>query len=174
VFGHRRAIAVFEFRVTKYDPAHRDRRGAYTRDEWISDGDIGRAFGGVVLTEAEYRRVEDAYVTAAVAFLREAGVEMLSVAGLENHAAVPLLFAEGSPLGLVEIGDVVRRMVRGEFWCRLEGAGAFVHVDYDYYMYVGVPVACPGAVALARRLGLFPESFLSPYRVQRHTEPGSV
>jgi hypothetical protein len=86
---------VFEFRVTKYDPAHRDARGAYTRDEWTAVSDIGRAFGGVVLTEPEYRRVEDAYVTAAVAFLREAEVPSLAVAGLENHAAVPLPFAEG-------------------------------------------------------------------------------
>jgi hypothetical protein len=77
---------VFEFRVTKYDPAHRTRRGAYTRDEWTSVSDIGRAFSGVVLTEAEYRRVEDAYTTAGVAYLREAGLPSLAVAGLENHA----------------------------------------------------------------------------------------
>jgi hypothetical protein len=122
----------------------------------------------------EYQRVEDAYVTAAVAFLQEAGVQVLSVAGLENHAAVPLLFAEGSALGLTEIGNVVRRMLRGEFWCRLEGAEAFVHVGYDCYMYIGVPVSCPGAETLAQQLGLFSESFLSPYRLQRHTESGTI
>ena len=154
---------MFEFRVTKYDPAHRDAGGPYTRDEWTSVSDIGRAFGGVVLTEPEYQRVEDAYAATAVAFLREAGVSSLAVAGLENHAAVPLPFAEGSALGPAEVGGVVRRLLREEFWCRLEGAGAFVHVGYDYYMYVGVPVACPDAVALARQLGLFSESFRSPY-----------
>ena len=79
-------IVVFEFRVTKYDPVYRDREGVYMRDEWTSVGDIGRAFGSSVLTESEYRRVEAAYVTAAVAFLREAGVLSLAVAGLENHA----------------------------------------------------------------------------------------
>jgi hypothetical protein len=158
------ALAVFEFRVTKYDPAHRDRHGAYTRDEWTAASDIDRAFNGVVLTAAEYQRTEDAYATAAVEFLREAGVSSLAVAGLENHAGVPLPFAEGASLGLAEIGEVVRRLLRAEFWCRLEGVGAFVHVGYDYYMYVGVPVACPGAAALARQLGLFPEPFRSPYR----------
>ena len=95
MFGHR-GRRVFEFRVTKYDPVHRDRSGAYTRDEWISVGDIGQAFNGVVLTEVEYQRIEDAYVAAAVAFLREAGVPSLVVAGLENHASIPLPFAEGS------------------------------------------------------------------------------
>jgi hypothetical protein len=168
------ALAVFEFRVTKYDPAHRDRRGAYTRDEWTSVGDIGQPFGGVVLTEAEYRRVEDAYATAAVAFLREAGVPSLAVAGLENHASVPLPFAEGSSLTLVEVSEVVRRLLREEFWCRLEGAGAYVHVGWDYYMYVGMLRRCPSAEASARELGLFVEPFRSPYRDQRQPEPGAT
>jgi hypothetical protein len=165
---------VFEFRVTKYDPAHRDRRGAYTRDEWISVSEIGQAFDGMVLTEAEYQRVEDAYATAAVAFLREAGVLSLAVAGLENRAQVPLPFAEGSQLGLAEVGEIVRRMLREEFWCRLEDKEAFVHVGYDYYMYIGVPRSCPGAEALARQLSLFVEPFRSPYSEQRPAEPGDA
>jgi hypothetical protein len=161
------ALSVFEFRVTKYDPAHRDRHGVYTRDEWTSVSDIGRAFGGVVLTEVEYRRVEDAYATATVAFLREAEVPSLAVAGLENHAALALPFAEGLSLRLSEIGEVVRRVLREEFWCRLEGTGAFVHIGWDYYIYVGVPSPCPGALALARQLSLFVEPFRSPYSEQR-------
>lgn len=152
-----------EYRVTKYDPAHRDPYGAYTRDEWTSVSDVGRTFVGVVLSEAEYRRVEDAYANVAVAFLREAGIWSLTVAGLENHSAVPLPFADSSPLGLAEVGEVLRRVLREEFWCRLEGAGAFVHVGYDYYMYVGVPNPCPDAAALAVQLGLFVEPFRSPY-----------
>jgi hypothetical protein len=62
-------------------------------------------------------------------------------------------------------------MLRGDFWCRLESAGAFVHVGYDYYVYVGVPVESPEAAALARQLGLFVEPFRSPYSEQRHAEP---
>jgi hypothetical protein len=167
------ALALFAFRVTKYDPAHRDRLGAYTRDEWTSVSHIGRAFASVVLTEAEYRRVEDAYATAAVAFLREAGVPALAVAGLENYEEISLPFTEGSPLDPGEVDEVIRRVLREEFWCRLEGAGAFVHLGYDYYMYVGVPRPCPGAEALARQLGLFVEPFRSPYSEQGPAEPGA-
>ena len=54
------ALVVFEFRVTMYDPAHRDASGAYTRDDWTAVSDVGSAFAGVVLTEVEYQRVEDA------------------------------------------------------------------------------------------------------------------
>ena len=154
---------MFEYRVTKYDPAHRDDSGGYTRDEWISINDIGQSFDGVVLTETEYQRVEEAYVTAAVAFLREAGVAELSVAGIENHAATTPMFSEGATLGMAELGKVIRAMLREEFWCRLEGARAFIHVGYDYYMYVGVPIECQESTSLASRLGLFVEPFKSPY-----------
>lgn len=164
---------MFEFRVTKYDPAHRDRWGAYTRDEWTSVSDIGRAFGGQVLTEAEYQRVEDAYAAAVAAFLREAEVSSLAIGGLENYGGVPLPFAEGSPVGRAQVGEVVRRVLREKFWCRLEGAGAFIHVGYDYYMYVGVPRACPAAESLVRDLGLFVEPFRSPYHAIRQAEPGA-
>jgi hypothetical protein len=154
---------VFEFRVTKYDPAYRDARDAYTRDEWTAVSDIGRDFAGVVLTEPEYQRVEDAYVAASLAFLREAGVLSLIVAGLENSARLPLPFSEGSVLSLSDAASVIRQVLREEFWCRLEEAGAFVHIGYDYHMYVGVTRPCPNAEGLARQLGLFVEPFRSPY-----------
>jgi hypothetical protein len=158
---------VFAFRVTKYDPTHRNASGAYQRDEWTSVTDIGSSFAGVVLTESTYQRVEDAYVTAAVAFLREAGVLALTVAGLENHSGLPLPFSDGAVLGLSEAAGVIRRLLREEFWCRLEAEGGFVHVGYDYTMYVGVARPCPGAEALAGQFGIFVEPFRSPYGESR-------
>ena len=158
---------MFEYRVTKYNPAHRDSHGAYTRDEWISVSDIGSTFSGEVLTATVYQRTEDAYVTSAVAFLKEAGVPSLQVNGLENHAAHPLPIIEGSSFAVEEAGSVIRQILRSEFWCRLESSLAFIHIGYDYYMYVGVPQACPGAEALAGQLGLFVEPFRSPYHEDR-------
>jgi hypothetical protein len=153
---------VFEYRVTKYDPARRDARGAYTRKEWTSFGDIGRTFGGQILTLGEYRRVEDAYVSAALAFLREAGVETLTVEGLEARGRPRPVAAEDSR-GLAEMPEVIRRVLREEYWCRLESPEAFVHIGYDYAMYIGVPRACPEAERSARRPGLYAEAFRSPY-----------
>ena len=63
---------------------------------------------------------------------------------------------------LVAVGHVLRE----EFWCRFEGQDAFVHVGYDYYMYVAVPHAVPQAVLLAQQVGLFVEPFESPYRIR--------
>jgi hypothetical protein len=155
---------VFEFRVTKYDPVHRESRVGYTRSDWSSISDIGRIFNDVVLTEVEYQQVEEAYVAVAMAFLNEAGVSSLMVKGLEHDQLVPLSFEEGSMLELNQIREVIRRLLREEFWCRLEGSGSFIHVGYDFYMYVGVLSPCPKAMAFTQQLGLFSEPFRSPYR----------
>ena len=154
---------MIEYRVTKYDPASRDARGAYIKEEWTSVTDIGRAFAGVALTDGEYRRVEQAYVDSALAFLRGGGLSSLTVAGLENHKRLALEFGEGSVFSVDQVGDLIRQIIRGEFWCRLEGQGGFVHFGWDYYMYIGVPHRCLEAEQLAEELGLYPEEFASPY-----------
>ena len=154
---------MIEYRVTKYNPALRDARGAYIVEEWTSVRDIGRELGGVVLTDCEYRRVEEAYVNSALAFLREGGINSLRVKGLENHKRIALQIGEGSVISLEFASDMIRQILRDEFWCRLEGQGGFVHLGWDYYMYVGVPHRCPSAERLAEQLGLYPERFASPY-----------
>lgn len=152
-----------EYRVTKYNPALRNPSGAFTGDEWTSATDIGRSFSGVLLTREEYKRVERAYVTAALAFLAEAGLTSMRVEALENARGEPLTVREGTVLSLEQVGDVIGRVLREEFWCRLEGVGGFIHFGWDYYMYVGVPNPCPTAQARAVKLGLYVEEFRSPY-----------
>ena len=153
-----------EYRVTKYNPRFRKSSGAYTRDEWTSFADIGRSFGGVESTRAEYERVEDAYVATAAAFLREAEVPQVIVRGFENARGLPVLVADGNALSIEQVPEVLRRVLQEEYWCRLEDADAFVHVGWDYYMYVGVPRPCPAACRQANDLGLYVEDFASPYR----------
>lgn len=162
--SHCPVLTVIEFRVTKYDPAFRDARGSYLRDDWITFDQIGESFSGVTLTEQEYLRVEGAYSEAAIAFMREAGIRHLNVVGLENHRNAALTFGESSVIGDVEFASVLPRLLRAEFWCRLESAEGFLHFGYDYYMYIGVPRPCPEAAKLAARLGLFVEPMPSPYR----------
>jgi hypothetical protein len=161
---------VFEYRITKYDPDLRRRDGGYLLEEWTSVSDIGRELGGKIVTRAEYDLVESAYVAAALAFLEQAGVETLVVNGLENHEELALPFEEGSVLSLEKAGAVLRQVLREECWCRLVGPEAFIHVGYDYYMYVGVPREVPEAEQLAQRLGLFVEPFDSPHHPKEEDE----
>jgi hypothetical protein len=154
---------VNEFRVTKYDPALRDERGAFTGKEWTSFRDVGCSFDGVALTQEEYEKVESAYVNVALSFLEEGGVTTLRVASLESHRVKNLDFKEGEVQSLDRVREVIPRLLRAEFWCRLQGVEGFVHIGWDYYMFVGVPHPCPAARALAINLGLYVEDFLSPY-----------
>lgn len=153
---------MFEYRITKYNPSFRSPNGDYTKVEWTSKNDIGLFFGGVALTAFDYQRVEDAYAEVAIAFLAEAGVRALRIKDFENHTDINA-FNNDDIVSLDQIGVVIRAMLREEIWCKLEGPRAFIHVGYDYYMYVGVPVAVITAQSIASREGLFVEPFQSPY-----------
>lgn len=150
---------MIEYRVSKYNPALRDSNGAYTGEDWTSMSDVGRSFGGVTLTQAEYQRVESAYVSAAVAFLREAGVSELRVLDLENPQGLQLEVEEGMILPLELAADVIGALLREEFWCLLKAEGGSVHVGYDYLMSIRVPRRCPAAEKSAVEMGLFVELF---------------
>jgi len=155
--------AVREYRVTKYDPALRAPTGEYKSDDWIMFSQIGQSFRGAALTEQEYKRVENAYVQAALAFLNESGIAALRVVGLENPRKSQLEFAEGSLLPQESLSDVFGRILRNEFWCRFQADDGFVHFGWDYYMYIGVPRRCPEAEQTASELGLYVEEFTSPF-----------
>ena len=74
-------------RVTKYDPALRDERGAFTGDDWTSVSDVGGTFGGKLLTLHRYLDVEAQHLQVVAAFLDEAGVEAMHVRGPESYDA---------------------------------------------------------------------------------------
>jgi hypothetical protein len=154
---------VNEYRVTKYNPAFRDESGTYTRGEWTCFKNVGQTYAGVLLTVEEYERVEESYVQAALSFLRESGLYSMRVAGLENRMQ-PLDFQNDSVLPFDRLGEIIRRILREEFWCRLEESEGFIHFGWDYYMYIGVPHPCPTALARAAELGLYVEEFASPIR----------
>lgn len=153
------------FRVTKYDPAFRTAAGAYQKEEWTSFSDVGRSFSGTTLSREDYLRVESAYVDAAAAFLAEDRSPELRVVGLEIRGDHPGVPAEGSLTTREDFPSICRSILRGDFWCKLEADGRFVHFGWDYYMYVGVLHPCESAISKAKSLGLFVEDFDSPYLI---------
>jgi len=155
---------MIQYRVTKYNPALRDARGGYLRDEWIMFSQIGSEIGGKVLTKHEYERIEQAYVDSALAFLNEGGVTSLTIEGLENHKKLSLDFGERSLVSMEHLGALIRQILREEFWCRFEGHNGFLHFGWDFYMYIGVPHRCLAAEQFTREFGLFPEECASPYK----------
>jgi hypothetical protein len=123
---------------------------------------------GRALTLDEYLRIETAYVSAATNILAEGGVDTLTIRGLENNAGYrPDSFelSEGTRLSGGSICEALRGLLREEFWCRLEDDhGYYIHVGWDYYLYVGVPYAPSASIEAVRAEGLFVEPFESPYK----------
>ena len=115
-----------EYRITKYDPRLRDPRGAFTGDDWSSVSQIGKSFGGVTLTDEEYKRVEQAYIDVALAFLNESSITALKIDGLENSRHQPLTFRDGSVVHHEQLAEVMRSLLRDRCWCRLQAEGSFI------------------------------------------------
>lgn len=168
---------MYGWRVTKYDPAFRDERGAYLRDEWTSLSDVGKSFNGIELTYEEYRNIEDAYVSTALSFVSEAGLDALTVTYLETHGVSaartedlrgidfdPKVARRGMRLSGGALADVCRLVLREILWCKLGSEnGFYTHFGYDYYMYIGSPTPSETSIAYGRQQGLFVEEMESPY-----------
>jgi len=129
---------------------------------------VGTEVGGAKLTMEEYVRVEKSYVEAAVGLLAECGVQSVAIDALEHngrHQAQSFDLVEGQPLSGESLREALRSLLRGDFWCRLmDGERAYIHVGWDYYMYVGVPCAGLSSIEEAQKAGLFIEPFESPYK----------
>jgi hypothetical protein len=165
------------WRITKYDPIHRNERGHYLKDEWTSIADIGRIYDGHEFTADSYRIVEDAYVATALEFLAEAGCNGLKITYLEPPRLLdqsakylqdivldPRAVSRYSIVTGAELNDLCRMVLREILWCKLESEnGFYLHFGYDYYMYVGSPCFSEKSIAYGRQQNLFIEEMESPY-----------
>ncbi|WAU82128.1 S1 RNA-binding domain-containing protein [Streptomyces sp. Qhu-G9] len=161
----------YVYRVTKYDPADRDRHGHYT---------------GAKPATSDHGPVEAAYLQAVAVLAEETGIDQLAIrepqiGGFVHFGLEPPVdgygLADLFPAGLAGFHDgalvpiavgleLVRAMLRDNgAWCRLEAEGSFaVHVGWDQYLYVGSSRPCEAALARTRSFGLFPERLdTSPY-----------
>ncbi len=150
-------------RMCKFDPALRHPNGAFGGDDWTSISDVGKPFGGVELTLEEYLRVEQVHLDVVRELLAAAGVQSLHVEEVEYHGPGEAPMQEGQVVGLDAIPEVLRPVLREEAWCRLEGPGAFVHVGYDYYLWIGVPTFNEALRDSARARGIFLEDAEDPW-----------
>jgi hypothetical protein len=168
---------VYQWRITKYDPAKRNEQGHYTGDDWVMVQQIGSVVNGKTFTKEEYLEVEDRYVAAAEEFFRESGLETLLVSDLRQSGEIAshitehglddikdVGLSEGQPVTAKELDPIMRLLLREVLWCKLENPGKFfIHIGWDYYMYIGCSENLTGAVAKTNKDGLYVESFVSPY-----------
>lgn len=196
-------MPTYVYRVTKYDPDHRDEHGRYTGPEdSVSDrGAVEAAYLRAVAAFAEDSGVDrpvirEPQVPSLAHFGAEPPVDGFGLTGLfppgqdggapeelpeclpaglpvGSTAVLPAGFHDGAEVSLAVGLELVRSMLRDSgAWCRLEVADRFtVHVGWDQYLYVGSDRPCERALALTRRLGLFPERLdSSPYAMETDGE----
>jgi len=161
----------YVYRITKYDPADRDDRGAYCGSEDVV---------------SDHGPVEAGYLAAVTSFAEDSGVTQLNirdpeVTGFVHFGVEPPVdghglrglfppdltgYHDGAQITLDVGRELVRAMLRDNgAWCRLEAEDRFfVHVGFDQYMYIGSEQPCERAVALTTSSGLFVEPLDgSPY-----------
>lgn len=129
--------------------------------------DIGKSFGGTVLSESEYLRVESLYLAAIREFAEESGVDGLTVHGLEIYEESPWWgrLREGDFLPLDLMIELVRSIIREDsIWCMMGSVDSFfVHIASDYYIFIGSRYECRDSVARVMESGLRVERFESPF-----------
>jgi hypothetical protein len=155
------------YRLTKYDPKLRDERGAYIGDDWTMCSQIGESFGGVRLTLPRYLDVEAQHLVAVASFIEESGTTSLTAQGVEDGDGT-FRVVEGQQLAAIEAVEAVRQVLRDEGWCRLvDGDRFYIHVGWDYYLYIGSQLSCEVSAELAEQRGLFVDrDFPSPHHAE--------
>jgi len=167
---------MFCWRITKYNPTYRDKKGAYLRDEWTAYSDIGRTYNNKKITFDDYIKVEDAYIASIISFMELTKTEGLSIVGLESrglperdtHYSRDMVDAfvkakEGLLLDRQLVRLIARLILREDLWCKLKAENMYVHFGYDYYMYIGSSKYSEEVIKKIEKSGLFVEEFKSPY-----------
>ncbi|MBL4709109.1 MAG: hypothetical protein JKY48_11800 [Flavobacteriales bacterium] len=143
------------WRISKYNPIHRDKKGAYIKQEWTSLSDVNETFDSKLFTLNEYRKTEDLYINQIKQALKENNARLLKVVELEKWEPELVLDKNVAPIydqkdykiyksledkDIVNIEDaliIARLNLRSDIWCKLVDfdENFEIHFGYDYYMY---------------------------------------
>jgi hypothetical protein len=150
-----------QYRVTKYNPEYRNADGTYNRSEWTSYSDVGD-----IVSIEEYEKVENSYIETALNLLEEQQISKITITYLENqqnYKEPSITLETGTELNTNQLKNVLKSILREKYWAKLENDNSFIHLGWDYYMYIGVPNEPQKAKKYAESNGLYVELFNSPY-----------
>jgi len=148
----------YSYKVTKHDPAT---KGTAEWDRWTAISDVGET-----VSLSEYLYVESKYIQAVYFFSNKLGVDSYQISALSTWLKNKYRkLHNGDTINLYELGDIVKALLREEFWCKLISKHGEIHFGYDYYMYF---VAYNNPLESIDELSkiLFTEEFTSPYLEQ--------
>ncbi|MGC1498282.1 MAG: hypothetical protein WA790_20925 [Sulfitobacter sp.] len=105
----------------------------------------------------ECLNVEACYISAALALLRDDGVTSVQLIDPHNPDH------ENRKAPLSELPEELRSCLREQSNLQFQSGTSFIHVGYDYYMYVGLNAVNDRTITQIEESGLFVEPFFSPY-----------
>ena len=149
-----------EYRITKYNPSNRI-DDVYIAEEWTSFHDIGKTFGGKILSQDVYLKTEQAYVDCCVKLIEEAKVSKLYIKQAEYYAENVRF--PSSITNTQEIRQIITACLREQCWLKLASKDFFIHFGYDYYMYIGSMLPSNRVTEIVAQHGLYCEQYTSPY-----------
>ncbi len=154
------------YRLTKYNPKFRDAKGHYKKDEWTYYEQIGQAFGDSTFTRTEYLATEKRYIECICEFLKASDISKMRSARVENRSTtsfngVPI--RKGKNYTVSELRKIIPGVLRGRFWLQFRTEeGYFLHFDWDYYVYLALPLPKKQLVPVANKFKLFLEEGYMP------------
>jgi hypothetical protein len=144
------------FRISKYNPRHRDLSGKFINNEWTSVSEINQVFDNCILTKEDYLVVENKYVNTVVEFTKYLHVNCLII---KDVVKLEMLFSdnysslydnklvdfyksviENQEITYPDFGHIIRLLLREDISGRLEDKDSRLSIDfgYDYYMFMHI------------------------------------
>lgn len=178
-------FAMLNFRITKYDPKNRNSDGHYKVDEWTCPSEVGKTFNGIEFKVSEYFEIEEKYINAVIECLQSKHIKHLRVVDLESRFLQDNLsdkdnqwlvidefksikVFEDKRLEIDNLKIVIKMILRGFLWCRLEINEQFsLRFGWDYYMYICCFDLNESTIKKISETGLFVELLEPIYDMKR-------
>lgn len=144
------------YRITKYDPKLRNKKGYYLIDDWTSMSDIGSKFNSRIFTIDEYMLIEDKYIEFIKKFISINKLRLLSTHILESHNSWEQIeeyelkftgrcdkrflgvfnsISDNVEMSLEKTLVLARMILREYLWTSIKCGKNMIRFGYDYYMY---------------------------------------
>jgi hypothetical protein len=165
------------YRITKFNPAYRNKDGVYEKDEWTSIADIGKTFDNIKFTAQEYIKFENRYIQALECILSGCKEDIIELHELEKYHYEINEFTEKKIYNedLKEIYDkicdnyvfafkedvlnVIKLILRENIWGEIhfKNSNQRIEFGYDYYVYFMTKELSHYTINTIMKLGLYVE-----------------
>ncbi|MFP9231207.1 hypothetical protein [Pectobacterium cacticida] len=144
----------YSYRIAKYRSIDDEGNLHSSPDEWTSFFDVGDK-----VDIDEYHRIENQYIDFVLKACSFFSVNEFRLKGVELNGSVQ--YSENQKIKVEFIENVVKDILREEFWCKLVSDSIEFHFGYDFYMYF-----------LSKKdPTFFIKNLNSPLTVQEYTSP---